>query len=106
MSTFRNDTRRRRFELQADGEAAVARYRQQGSDVTFIHAEVPTSLAGQGIGSRLAKAALESVRAAGFKVSADCPFVAAYVKRHSREHDDILAERQMGTSSEDRIRHC
>jgi hypothetical protein len=96
MSDVRNNTNRHRFELEIDDEVAKAWYRQQGNVVTFTRTEVPESLAGQGIGSRLAKGALESVRAAGQKAAATCPFIAAYLKRHAGEFDDILAEPSAG----------
>jgi hypothetical protein len=91
MSDVRNNTQRHRFELEIDDEVAKAWYQRQGNVVTFTHTEVPETLAGQGIGSRLAKGALESVRAAGQKVAATCPFIAAYLKSHVGEFDDILA---------------
>lgn len=92
MSDVRNNTQGHRFELEIDDEVAKAWYRQQGGVVTFTRTEVPESLAGQGIGSRLAKGALESARAAGQKAAATSPFIAAYLKRRAGEFDDILAE--------------
>ena len=99
MSDVRNSTQRHRFELEIDDEVAKAWYQRQGNVVTFTHTEVPETLAGQGIGSRLAKSALESVRAAGQKAAATCPFMAAYLKRHAGEFDDILAEPPAGPAS-------
>ena len=99
MSDVRNNTQRHRFELEIDDEVAKAWYQRQGNVVTFTHTEVPEALAGQGIGSRLAKSALESVRAAGQKAAATCPFMAAYLKRHAGEFDDILAEPRAGSAS-------
>lgn len=91
MSAVRDNTAGHRFELEIDDEIAKAWYRRQGNVVTFTHTDVPEALAGQGVGSRLAKGALDSVRAAGEKVAATCPFISAYLRKH-REYDDILAE--------------
>jgi predicted GNAT family acetyltransferase len=90
-SEVRDNTASHRFELEIDDQVAKAWYRLQGNVVTFTHTEVPSSLSGQGVGSRLAKGALDAARAAGQKVVALCPFIAAYIKRH-REYQDLLID--------------
>lgn len=92
MATVRNNKSRHRYELEIDGAIAFASYRETGSVITFTHTEVPEALSGKGIGSRLAKGALQLARDAGEKVAATCPFIAAYLKRHKAEYEDILAE--------------
>lgn len=90
MATIvRDNTVSHRFELEIDDEVAKAWYRRQGNVVTFTHTDVPAALSGKGVGSRLAKGALDAVRAAGLKVVAKCPFIAAYLKKHP-EYDDLL----------------
>jgi hypothetical protein len=44
-----------------------------------------------GVGSRLAKGALDDVRRRGLKVVARCPFIAAWLKRHP-DYADLLAD--------------
>ena len=89
MATIvRDNTVSHRFELEIDDEVAKAWYRRQGNVVTFTHTDVPTALSGKGVGSRLAKGALDAVRAAGLKVVAKCPFIATYLKKHP-EYDDL-----------------
>jgi predicted GNAT family acetyltransferase len=90
-ATVRDNTQSHRFELEIDDHVAKAWYRRQGNVVTFTHTEVPEELGGKGVGSRLAKGALDKVRAAGERVVAVCPFIAAYIKRH-REYADLLAK--------------
>ena len=75
--------------LEIDDEVAKAWYRRQGNVVTFTHTDVPAALSGKGVGSRLAKGALDAVRAAGLRVVAKCPFIAAYLRKHP-EYDDLL----------------
>jgi predicted GNAT family acetyltransferase len=87
----RNNTASHRYELEIDGSLAKAWYREHGNVITFTHTDVPEALSGRGVGSALAKGALDAVRAAGKKVVAVCPFIATYLKRH-REYDDLLAE--------------
>lgn len=59
---------------------------------TFMHTEVPESLAGGGIGSRLVEGALAHARGIGVQVIPRCPFVAAYIRRHPEERD-LVPER-------------
>jgi predicted GNAT family acetyltransferase len=91
VSEVHDNVRSHRFELEIDDQVAKSWYRLQGNVITFTHTEVPRALEGKGIGSRLAKGALDAVRAAGLKVVALCPFIATYIKRH-REYQDLLAD--------------
>jgi predicted GNAT family acetyltransferase len=52
--------------------------------------EVPEALEGQGIGSALARGALDDVRAQGLQVIPLCPFVAAFIRRHP-EYLDLVS---------------
>jgi uncharacterized protein len=85
----RNNTAESRFELDADGHTALAYYRMAPGVITFTHTEVPPALSGQGVGSRLVRGALELARSQGLKVVAKCPFVSAYMGKHS-EFNDLL----------------
>ncbi|NWG26321.1 MAG: N-acetyltransferase [Pseudorhodoplanes sp.] len=89
MSDVRNNEAANRFELDTAGHLAVAYYRLAPGIITFTHTEVPTALSGQGIGSKLARGALEQVRAMKLKVVAQCPFIAAYIGKHA-EFSDLL----------------
>lgn len=73
----------RRFEAQVDGQLAIAEYVLRGNSVTFTHTLVPEVLRRRGIGSALARAALEKARAEGWRVIPRCPFIAAYIARHA-----------------------
>jgi uncharacterized protein len=90
-SQVRDNQQSHRFELEVDDVVAKAWYRQQGNVITFTHTDVPEALSGRGVGSRLAKGALDAVRAAGQKVVAMCPFIAAYIGKH-HEYDDLLVK--------------
>lgn len=71
-----------RFELAVAGYTAHADYVIDSNVITFTHTIVPPELEGQGIASRLIKAALEDARGRGLKVVPQCPFVAAYIDKH------------------------
>jgi predicted GNAT family acetyltransferase len=85
----RDNKAQHRFELDAGGEPAVAYYSLAPGVITFSHTEVPASLWGQGIGSRLVRGALEAARAQNLKVEARCSFVSAYLRKHP-EFSDLV----------------
>ena len=79
-----------RFELKAGDHLALAYYNLAPGNMTFTHTEVPQELSGQGIGSKLARGALEQVRARGLKVIPKCPFISAFIAKHN-EFADLIA---------------
>ena len=86
----RNNEAAHRYELEVDGELAVAEYRVAGERMTFTHTLVPEALEGRGVGSALIKAALEDARRQGLKVVPTCAFVRTYIERHT-DQQDLLA---------------
>lgn len=83
---------RRRFEILVDGGlAGFTAYRVRDGLVVFTHTEIDAAFQGKGIGAQLAAGALDQVRERGEKIVAECPFIAAYVKKHA-EYQDLLVE--------------
>jgi predicted GNAT family acetyltransferase len=78
------------FELEVDGHRAIAAYQLEGDTIVFTHTLVPKKLEGRGVGSRLIRGALDAARDRGLNVIPQCPFVKAYIERHS-EYRDLLA---------------
>ena len=66
-SAVRDNPSHSRFEMEVGGELAVAYYSRSPGLITFTHTEVPQALSGHGIGSELARGALEIVRSEGDK---------------------------------------
>ncbi len=84
----------RRYEALVDDRlAGFAEYRELPGRIVFIHTEVAAEFEGRGVASRLAAGALDDVRARGLGVTAKCPFIAAYIRRHP-EYADLLREAQ------------
>ena len=79
----RDDSERHRYVVAVDGEdAGSAYYSVRDGVVVFTHTEVDDRWEGQGVGSALARGALEDVVGSGGTFVARCPFIAAYVERH------------------------
>ena len=91
LPTVANNEPDSRYEISLGvGLAGFAAYRLDGQVISFFHTEVDPAFEGQGLGSVLAKAALDDVRARGLKVVPECPFFKVYMKRHD-ECADLLA---------------
>jgi uncharacterized protein len=89
---IRDNPVRNRYELDVDGHIAFVDYRLAPDKITLLHTEVPRELGGRGIGSILAKGALEAVRASGLKAEIRCDFLDSYVKKHP-EYAELVAAR-------------
>jgi hypothetical protein len=85
--TVTDDAASGRFELALGDAVAFVSYRRDGAVLHLTHAEVPPSLEGRGVGSRLVRAVLELVRARGERVVPRCPFIAHYLERHAQYRD-------------------
>jgi predicted GNAT family acetyltransferase len=65
-----------------DRLVGVIYYHRSEGAIEHIHTEVADDLEGHGVGSQLARAALEAARDEGLAVTPSCPFVAGYIERH------------------------
>lgn len=79
MTDVRDNQAEHRYELTVDGELAVAEYKLDGDTIRFTHTLVPKAIDGQGVGTRLVRAALADARQRGLTVDPQCPFVAHVV---------------------------
>ncbi|MEO3762301.1 GNAT family N-acetyltransferase [Streptomyces sp. B5E4] len=82
----------KRYEARVDGEpkvAGVAEYIRTTELIAFVHTEVDAECKGRGVGSALARTALDEARAAHLRVLATCPFFAGWISRHP-EYQDLL----------------
>ncbi|TMF39090.1 MAG: N-acetyltransferase [Chloroflexi bacterium] len=81
-----------RYEARvADRIIGIAEYElpDERGPIVFIHTEVLPDVEGLGVGSRLARGALDDVRRRGLRAVVECPFISAYVKRH-HDYDDLI----------------
>jgi uncharacterized protein len=91
MADVVNNEAHQRFELTVEGHLAATYYKLSDGVITFVHTDVPAELGGKGVGSALVKGALDQVRAGGLKVIAQCPFVKAFIDKHT-EYADLLKQ--------------
>ena len=77
-----HNARQKRFEFRVNSYLAELDYVLQGHTIVFTHTYVPPALEGQGIGSKLANAALTYAQENSLKVRTLCWFVDGYIKRH------------------------
>jgi uncharacterized protein len=79
----RDEPDERRFSVRIGGElAGAAYYRRRGDRVIFTHTEVSDQFQGRGVGSALARGALDQVRIRGERAVPLCPFIARYIANH------------------------
>ncbi len=70
------------FEVEVGGPRALLEYERAGDRVVFLHTAVPATLEGRGIGSALARAAMDDARAQGLTMVPRCSFVRGYIEHH------------------------
>lgn len=83
IAIVRNDDHRR-YELTVDGMlAGYSQYRTAPGTIVFTHTIVKPEYEGRGLGSRLAKFVLDDSITRGERIVPECPFIAAYLRRHT-----------------------
>jgi uncharacterized protein len=76
-----------RYEVRADDAlAGSTRYTLAADRITFVHTSIRPEHAGAGLGSALARGALDDARARGLAVAPVCPFIAGFISRHADEY--------------------
>jgi predicted GNAT family acetyltransferase len=87
--TVQDNPDRSRYEASTESGvvAGFAEYRDRDEVRVFTHTEVDDAFEGQGIGSALARAALDDVRERGLRLRLKCPFLRSYVEKHPEYAD-------------------
>jgi uncharacterized protein len=82
MIAVRDNVDASRFEVEVDGQVGFLDYERHGNEMSILHTEVPPALRGRGLGTLLAKTALDTARESGMRLKVICPFVRAYMRNH------------------------
>ena len=81
--TVRDDRAAHRYRIAVDGQdAGFATYRRSPGRVTFLHTVIDPAFEGRGLGTRLARSALDDVAGRGEQVVPLCPFIRAWIEHH------------------------
>jgi hypothetical protein len=81
--TVTNNEAASQYEIHINGElAGLTTYRRDDDRVVFRHAEVYPKWEGRGVGSELARGALDDVVSEGRTIVPQCPFIADYIARN------------------------
>lgn len=79
-----------RFERPLREDAiAAAYYQTEDGALVFIHTEVPSEFAGQGVGTALARGTFDLLRQSGRKAVLKCPFMVRFALDHP-EYGDVV----------------
>jgi uncharacterized protein len=85
-----NASEQKRYEISAGGvQAGLAAYVDTGTQRIFYRTEIYEMFGGRGLADILIAAALDDTRAAGKRVVAICPVVAAFVDKNE-EYYEVL----------------
>ena len=86
-----SNVERSRFEIHVeDGRlAGFTEYADRDGVREFVHTVVRDEFEGQGIGGKLARAALDQTRDAGLGVIATCEFIKGWIGKHP-DYQDLL----------------
>lgn len=82
-----------------DAQVGLAAYVLADRMVVFTHTEVDPSYEGRGVGSALARTALDDARAGGLVVMPLCPFVKGWIQRHP-EYADLQFNAPASTATD------
>jgi predicted GNAT family acetyltransferase len=81
------------YEMRVGDHIALVQFRGEADGtVRLLHTEDPVALEGQGIGSRLARGVLDSIRTEGHKVVPQCSFITDYIYRHPEYQDLVVPQ--------------
>ena len=85
-----NNSLEHRYEVwHGDRLAGVSVYRERGDRTVFVHTEIDAEFEGKGLGSVLAKHAIEDVIGRGHVIVPVCPFISAYLRRHPEYEEHV-----------------
>jgi len=87
-----NNESEHRYEFQIEEFIAKIEYIRSGEKIYLTHTEVPIELEGKGIASSLVKKVLADIQEKGLKLVPLCPFVNAYIRRHSEWYSIVLKD--------------
>jgi uncharacterized protein len=77
-----HNAEKQRFEVAIDGQLAFLEYKRREGEILFTHTEVPEISEGHGVGTSLAKTALDYACDNHLEIVPLCEFVIAFIRHH------------------------
>ncbi|MGH8127887.1 MAG: GNAT family N-acetyltransferase, partial [Gammaproteobacteria bacterium] len=74
-----------------EGQEAFISYQRRADRLVLDHTWVPPEWRGRGIAAGLARVALDYARSESLTVVPECPYVAAFIRRHPEYRDLVTA---------------
>ena len=95
-----DNTTSRSYDAVVDGRIAGTIVYEHASDgrIVFTHTVVEPAFRGRGVGTALARGALDDLRARGLTLTNFCDFVSRYIEAHP-EYRDVLDPQHPGSTS-------
>lgn len=91
----RNQPEQSRYAVFLDDEpAGFAAYQESGREIALTHTEIDSRFEGKGLGSGLARGALDDIRGRDLELLPHCSFISGYIKRHEEYVDLVPADRR------------
>jgi predicted GNAT family acetyltransferase len=88
--TISDDRDRGRYIVTKDGRfAGYSEYELAPGRITFTHTVVKPEFEGQGIGSRLARHAVDDALSRDLRITPVCPFIRAWLDRHDQYDSNV-----------------
>lgn len=82
LPLFKNEAENR-FELQINSYTTFIEYKEHDKKIWLIHTESPVELQGKGAATAIIEKTLGYIEENNYKLIPLCPFVVAYIKRHT-----------------------
>jgi len=89
MMDIHDNTDAHRFELEIEGQTAVAIYNLSGRNLMITEVLVPSPLEGRGVAGRLMRHVVAEARARGLLILPVCPYASAWLRKHP-DHADVV----------------
>ena len=90
MSNIEHQADQMRFVLEEDGYEAQVIYEMRGDVLHLTHTLVPGAIGGRGIAAKLVQAAMDYAKANDMKVSPDCSYAEAWIRKNP-SYQDLVA---------------
>ncbi|EFB87976.1 hypothetical protein PAJL_1247 [Cutibacterium acnes HL042PA3] len=82
-TTVTKNDQQSRYEAHISGElAGFAEFRREGDVIVMPHTETFEAFSGQGVGSALARFALDDIACQDLSVRPDCTFIKGWLDKH------------------------